>query len=69
MTPEDQQEMFDYLESINPAHLKAGIISMMLAYLQDNVEMGMHTCLDKEFYTDIENLMIILSIREKYTFE
>ena len=69
MTPEDQAEIFDYLESLNPTHLKEGIVTIMLAYFQDNVEDGMHTCLDKKFYTDIETLLIVLSIREKYTFE
>jgi len=67
MTPEDQAEIFDYLESINPGHLKEGIISMMLAYFQDHVEMGMHTCLDQKFFTDFETIIIILSIREKYS--
>lgn len=69
MTREDQQEVFDYLESINPAHLREGIINITLTYFQDNVERGMHTCLDRKFFTDIESLLIILSIREKYPFE
>jgi hypothetical protein len=66
LAPEDQQTILDFLESINAAHFKEGLILMILAYIQDNVEMGMHTCLDKTFYQSIESLFHILSIREKY---
>jgi len=66
MTPEDQNEILDYLESINAVQFKQGMTAMILAYIQDNVEMGMHTCLDKKFYTDMESLFYILSVREKY---
>jgi len=66
LAPEDQKEILDYLESIDAGHFKQGIFTIILAYCQDNVEMGMHTCLDKRFYTDMESLFSILSIREKY---
>ncbi len=66
LAPEDQIEILDYLESINAVHFKQGITTMILAYTQDNVEDGMHTCLDKKFYIDMESLFNILSIREKY---
>ena len=66
LAPEDQNEILDYLESINAEHFKEGITAMILAYIQDNVEMGMHTCLDKRFYTDMESLFNILSVRQKY---
>jgi hypothetical protein len=66
LAPEDQKEILDYLESIDASHFKQGIFTIILAYCQDNVEMGMHTCLDKKFYTDMECLFSILSVREKY---
>jgi hypothetical protein len=66
LAPEDQQTILDFLESINAVHFKQGLTTMILAYIQDNVEMGMHTCLDKRFYTDMESLFNILSVREKY---
>jgi|HubBroStandDraft_4_1064222.scaffolds.fasta_scaffold154636_2 hypothetical protein len=52
LAPEDQNEILDYLESINAVHFKQGITTMILAHIQDNVEMGMHTSLDKKFYAD-----------------
>jgi hypothetical protein len=66
---EDQQEVLDYLESIDAAHFKQGIFTIILAYCQDHVEMGMHTCLDRKFYTDMESLFNILSVRQKYPHE
>jgi hypothetical protein len=69
MTPEDEAGVFDCLESINPESFKEGIITIVLAYFQDNVEMGMHTCLDRGFYRDLESLLTILSIRAKYQFD
>lgn len=69
MSSDDTKDIFDYLESLNASHLKEGIIKILIAYFQDHVEMGMHTCLDGKFFTDIESVLIILSIREKYTFE
>lgn len=69
MSSDDTKDIFDYLESLNASHLKEGLINIMLAYFQDNVEAGMHSCLDGKFFTDIESLLIILSIREKYPFE
>lgn len=66
LTPEDQREILDYLESTNAVHFRQGIIAMILGYIQDNVEMGMHTCLDRKFYADMESLLYILSVREKY---
>ena len=66
LAPEDQKEILDYLESIDAGHFKQGIFTIILGYTQEYVEMGMHTCLDKTFYTDMESLFYILSIREKY---
>jgi hypothetical protein len=66
LAPEDQKEILDDLESIDANHFKQGMFTIMLAYCQDNVEMGMHTSLDKKFYTDMESLFNILSVREKY---
>jgi hypothetical protein len=69
MTSEDHQVIFDYLETFDVSHFKEGMVTLLVAYFQDNVEMGMHTCLDKKFYSDMESLFNILSVREKYTDE
>jgi hypothetical protein len=69
LAPEDQQTILDFLESINAEHFKQGITTIILAYTQDHVEMGMHTCLDSKFYSDMESLFCILSVWEKYSDE
>lgn len=69
MTLEDKEDVFNFLDCMDPRHLAEGLIVMMLSYFQDHVDEGMNSCLDKKFFFDFETLLDILSVREKYPFE
>jgi hypothetical protein len=69
MISQDKEEIFLYLESLNPKHLSGGLVTMMLQYFADNVEQGLATCLDGKFFNDLETLILILDVRQKYPFE